>query len=325
MTPRGSGVLGNLQGSNLPPASPLQGHREQSTARSSLTRVKLCRVGRNLRDVNRPGFPRDSSARPVSARTAIDEGIVRGRARPWKYGLCIREEPLAQRGSRSRPALGGTVLWALALVAVGGCTASHTLDAGPSDAGETGGPCMTDSGHLPPSCFRWRDHCCNPYNSGRATCGPLVEWVCPAGYRFECPVGSWCAVGSPDASIDAPPPPITDASPGAVSDGSGGAVTEAGPAGSPECAVACDAGEVCVHGYYTHDPPPPLPDGGVCTSGMQRYQRCWSESDQCRPVPDGCVAEPACSCPALSPTSGLWPIGCECRSDGTYDCYNIGI
>ena len=94
-------------------------------------------------------------------------------------------------------------------------------------------------------------------------------------------------------------------------------------ADGPACAVACAAGEVCIHDYYTHDPPPPLPDGGVCTYGTQRYDRCWGVTDRCSPVPRGCVTAPSCSCPSLGRPQ--WPEGCECNGDGSFDCYSIGI
>jgi hypothetical protein len=91
------------------------------------------------------------------------------------------------------------------------------------------------------------------------------------------------------------------------------------------CAGLCGIGQVCVHEYYTHDPPPPLPDGGVCTFGTKRYSRCWSVTDRCDAVPQGCVTGASCSCPALVGMPGLWPRGCECQSDGTLNCYDIGI
>ncbi|HEX8791816.1 MAG TPA: hypothetical protein VF765_12770 [Polyangiaceae bacterium] len=93
--------------------------------------------------------------------------------------------------------------------------------------------------------------------------------------------------------------------------------------GGSSCAVACDGGSVCIHEYYTHDPPPPLTDGGMCTSGTQRFDRCWSVTDRCGALPQGCVlAGASCSCPPLGPPS--WPEGCACHGDGTLDCYSIG-
>jgi hypothetical protein len=88
------------------------------------------------------------------------------------------------------------------------------------------------------------------------------------------------------------------------------------------CAVTCDAGAVCIHDYSTHDPPPPLPDGGVCQYGAKRFNRCWGVMDQCGSLPQGCNVSPSCSCPPLGPPN--WPEGCECHGDGTFDCYFIG-
>jgi len=89
------------------------------------------------------------------------------------------------------------------------------------------------------------------------------------------------------------------------------------------CMVTCGAGQVCIHRYGTHDPPPPLADGGVCTFGTERYDRCWYVTDRCETVPAGCVEMPSCSCPPFRFPE--WPEGCECNGDGTFNCYSIGI
>jgi hypothetical protein len=91
--------------------------------------------------------------------------------------------------------------------------------------------------------------------------------------------------------------------------------------GDAACDAQCEAGEICIHQYGTHDPPPPLKDGGTCTGGIQRFDRCWSENDRCTTPPPNCSTDP-CTCPPLDPT---WPEGCACSSDGTFDCYDIGI
>jgi hypothetical protein len=87
------------------------------------------------------------------------------------------------------------------------------------------------------------------------------------------------------------------------------------------CTVQCGGGEVCIHQYNTHDPPPPLVDGGTCTFGIQRFDRCWGEEDRCAAVPQGCTSDP-CTCPPLDPK---WQQTCACAADGTFDCYTIGI
>jgi hypothetical protein len=56
-----------------------------------------------------------------------------------------------------------------------------------------------------------------------------------------------------------------------------------------------------------------------------RFSRCWNVGDQCGALPSGCVAAPSCSCPDLGHVGSLWPEGCECATDGTFNCYYIGI
>ena len=88
--------------------------------------------------------------------------------------------------------------------------------------------------------------------------------------------------------------------------------------------AGCGPGLFCVHGYSTHDPPGPLPDGSPCMFGTPRYGRCWNVSDYCEALPPQCDAGPVCSCAAMG-ASGFGPTGCECESDGTINCYVIGI
>ncbi len=108
-----------------------------------------------------------------------------------------------------------------------------------------------------------------------------------------------------------------------------GCTSTTGPqdADLPDSGCNCAAGQVCVHDYYTHDPPPPGPDGSPCANGVPRYGRCWSIRDRCVARPTACDASSNCACPgaAICTPPPFFSLGCDVENASSVDCYSIGI
>ncbi len=95
----------------------------------------------------------------------------------------------------------------------------------------------------------------------------------------------------------------------------------------PDSGCPCAAGQVCVHDYYVHDPPPAGPDGSPCAYGVPRYGRCWTITDRCVARPTACDANSSCACPGAAICNPLSSFNLRCEVEGasSVDCYSIGI